>query len=174
MNRVYLLDANAFIQPKQKFYAFDICPGYWNALIAHQRAGRLRSIDRVRDEIEDGNEDDDLWMWARDTFPPEGFANTRVPEVLTSYGRLQAWVAANTHYSFGAKQEFAEETNADGWLVAHAMTFPGTEIVTLEDFNPERRSRIPIPNLASAFGVKSITPFEMLRRLSVELDLKTS
>lgn len=171
MSEVYLLDANAFIQPKQKFYAFDFCPGYWDALIAHQQAGRLTSIDRVRDEIEEGNEDDDLWIWARDTFPPEGFVNTRTPEVLANYAQLQSWVATNLHYTAGARQQFAEERNADGWLVARAMAAPGTVIVTLEDFNAAKKSEVPIPNVGDAFGVLSITPYEMLRRLGVSLIL---
>lgn len=170
MSEVYLLDANAFIQPKQKFYAFDICPGYWAALIALQRQGWVLSIDRVRDEIEEGNQDDDLWIWARDIFPPGGFADTRTPEVLDNYGRLQSWVAANTFYSDGARQEFAEEKNADGWLVAQAMAVSGAVVVTLEDFNAEKRNKVPIPNLAAAFGVKTVTPFEMLRLLGVKLD----
>jgi hypothetical protein len=167
MSEVYLLDANAFIQPKQKFYAFDICPGYWAALISHQRSGRVHSIDRVRDEIEEGG--DDLWTWARDTFPAAGFATTRETGILSNYARLQSWVATSVHYTAVARQEFAEERNADGWLVAYAMKFPGTVIVTMEDFNAAKQSKVPIPNIAAAFGVESITPFDMLRRLHVEL-----
>ena len=49
------------------------------------------------------------------------------------------------------------------------MKFPGTVIVTMEDFNAAKQSKVPIPNIAAAFGVESITPFDMLRRLHVEL-----
>lgn len=167
MSEVYLLDANAFMQPKQKFYAFDICPGYWMALISHQQGGRIQSIDRVRDEIEDGA--DDLWQWVRDSFPAAGFAGTREAGILANYARMQLWVASSAHYTAGAKLEFAGERNADGWLIAYAMSFPGTVIVTLEDFNAARKNKIPIPNIATIFGVEAITPFEMLRRLKVEL-----
>jgi hypothetical protein len=47
----YVLDANAFIQAKQKFYGLDFCPGYWQTLIWHQQQDRLCSIDRVQDEL---------------------------------------------------------------------------------------------------------------------------
>jgi hypothetical protein len=164
---VFLLDANAFIQPKQKFYAFDICPGYWAALIAQQRLGAIASIDRVSDEIEDGG--DDLWTWVSTDFPEAGFLPTNTPDVLANYARLQTWVATDAHYTAAAKQEFAEVENADGWLVAHAMTAPGTVIVTMEDFNDAKRNKVPIPNLATAFGIEPITPFEMLRRLGIQL-----
>jgi len=168
MSSVYLLDANAFIQPKQKFYAFDICPGYWANLISHQQSGDIHSIDRVCDEIEDGG--DDLWTWVRDMFPTTGFAGTREQGIVANYAQLQMWVASSTHYNLGAKQEFAEERNADGWLVAYAMTVPETVIVTMEDFNAAKKNKVPIPNIATAFGVDSITPFEMLRRLGVRLE----
>ncbi|HEY5769824.1 MAG TPA: DUF4411 family protein [Terrimicrobium sp.] len=42
---------------------------------------------------------------------------------------------------------FAEERNADGWLVAYAMKFPGTVIVTMEDFNAAKQSKVPIPDI---------------------------
>ena len=32
----FVLDANAFIQAKRRFYPFDVCPGYWGALVWHQ------------------------------------------------------------------------------------------------------------------------------------------
>lgn len=42
----YLLDANSFIEAKRRHYAFDICPGFWAALLAHHGGSRLASIDR--------------------------------------------------------------------------------------------------------------------------------
>ncbi len=168
MSGVYLLDANAFMQPKQKFYAFDICPGYWASLISQQQLGTILSIDRVSDEIEVGG--DELWDWASRQFTEAGFAPTDTSEVVAQYAALQTWVARNNHYSAGAKQEFAQVDNADGWLVAYAMAYPETVIVTLEDFNEAKRNKVPIPNIATAFGVESITPFEMLRRLEIRFN----
>ena len=44
-----------------------------------------------------------------------------------------------------------------------------SEVYLLEDFNAAKQSKVPIPNIAAAFGVESITPFDMLRCLHVEL-----
>lgn len=30
---VYLLDSNVFMEAKNRYYAFDIVPGFWQALI---------------------------------------------------------------------------------------------------------------------------------------------
>ena len=52
---------------------------------------------------------------------------------------------------------------ADGWLAAYAKTHD-CAVVTLEDFDPVIRKKVPLPNVCRAFDVEPITPFEMLRR----------
>ena len=46
-----VLDSNAFIEPKNRFYAFDICPGFWDFVAADFANGNAISIINVRDEI---------------------------------------------------------------------------------------------------------------------------
>lgn len=59
---MYLLDANVLIEAKNRYYAFDIAPGFWNWLRqAHQQALAC-SIEAVRDELLAGK--DDLAEWA--------------------------------------------------------------------------------------------------------------
>jgi Domain of unknown function (DUF4411) len=70
----YLLDANAFIEAHRRYYAFDLCPGYWEALLAYHAAGRLYSIDRVRDELLQG--DDPLADWVKSEVPEAFCTNT--------------------------------------------------------------------------------------------------
>ena len=45
---VYVLDANIFIEAKQRYYAFDVCPGFWEALVWHHGNGPIISVDRVK------------------------------------------------------------------------------------------------------------------------------
>ena len=59
---VYLLDANVFIQAKNLYYPFDVCPGFWDWLIAQNAAGNLFSIEKVGDELGAGS--DELTVWA--------------------------------------------------------------------------------------------------------------
>jgi hypothetical protein len=167
LEKKYVLDANAFIQPKRKFYTFDICPGYWDALIWHHTKGTLCSIDRVAKELERGA--DDLWQWADSKLPETFFDSTDSIEVVAFYRRVIGWVQAHPQFSTEAKAEFADADRADAWLIAYAKA-TGRALVTLEEFDPFIRKRVPIPNVCkfTAVGVECVTIFEMLRGLKTQ------
>ena len=44
----FVLDANVLITAKNSYYAFDICPLFWEAIIDASENDRIVSIDRVR------------------------------------------------------------------------------------------------------------------------------
>jgi hypothetical protein len=160
----YALDANAFIQAKRRFYGFSFCPGYWDALIWHRQQGRLCSVDKIQEELKKGA--DDLWDWVHSDFGDDAFATTADPAVTTAYGQMLAWVMAQPQFLDTAKMEF--QAVADGWLTAYAKA-KGKVVVTLEEYDPVVRKKVPLPNVCRAFDVEWITPFEMLRRLDVKL-----
>jgi hypothetical protein len=166
-DKKYVLDANAFIQSKRKFYAFDICPGYWDALIWHHTQGIVCSIDRVARELERGG--DDLSQWAGSSVPEDFFDSTDQTAVIAFYSQVIGLVQAHPQFSPDAKAEFADTDRADAWLVAYAKT-TGSALVTLEAFDPLVRKRVPIPNVCqfAAVGVECVTIFEMLRRLKAQ------
>lgn len=158
----YVLDANVFIQAKRKFYPFDVCPGYWSALCHHNLHDRVCSVDRVRDELEDGG--DDLWDWARGTFGVEAFHESSAAS--SQFGDMAAWVMSQPQYTGAAKSEFMAV--ADGWLAAFAK-HQGKIVVTLEEAAPDAKKKVPLINVCNAFSVVTITPYEMLRRLGVQM-----
>lgn len=160
--RNFVLDANAFIQAQRRFYAFDICPGYWQALKWHNEERRICSIDRVRDELEAGG--DDLWHWAK-RLPKGFFEATDDLEVVDWYRQLVRWVRAEPQFLPRAETDFA--SGADGWLVAFSKA-RNRVVVTLEEFDPLVRRRVPIPNLCRAFDVECVNISDMLRQLGVE------
>ena len=43
-SQFYVLDADSFIRSKREHYAFDFCPGYWDALVRSYREERLCSL----------------------------------------------------------------------------------------------------------------------------------
>lgn len=45
----YLIDSNAFIESKNRYYAFDICPGFWDFMVDDFNAERSLSIRHVYD-----------------------------------------------------------------------------------------------------------------------------
>ena len=161
----FLLDANVFMQAARGYYAFDIAPAFWQALIDHASKGSVLSIDRVRDEIELGK--DDLANWASGNFH-QWFASTRDNDVVEAYGKIMNWAQAQPRYSLAAKAEFAGVRNADPWLVAYAFAKERV-VVTHEQPRPEAKRKIFIPDVCQAFGVPFVDTYAMLRALAVKL-----
>jgi hypothetical protein len=58
----YVLDANAFIEAKNRYYGLDICPGFWDALVAQHDAKRIFSIDRIRAELSEQGDEIKGWV----------------------------------------------------------------------------------------------------------------
>jgi hypothetical protein len=165
-NRRYTIDANGFIEAKNRYYGFDICPGYWKALVAQHKFGRICSIDKVLEELED--EGDDLSNWAVDDVPSSFFKKTQDQAVIEVFQEMVAWVNSESQFTSAAKAEFASV--ADGWLAAFAKV-NGMAVVTLEAFASDAKKKVPLPNVCIEFDVDYVDPFEMLRDLRVKFVL---
>ncbi len=161
----YVLDSNVFIEAYRRYYAFDLVPQFWTSLIAQAKAGRLGSVDRVKAELDRGK--DPLADWAKSQFA-QWFADTSNSDVLDAYGGVMDWSHAQAQFTDGAKAEFARGENADAWVVAYARA-NGRVVTTQEQFDPNVRNRIPIPNVCRGFGVRYVDTFQMLRDLGVRL-----
>lgn len=163
----YLLDANVFIQAKRQYYAFDICPGFWESLIRHFAAAQLKSIDRVKTiELERGN--DELKDWAYNTIDSNFFASSNEPEVISKYAEIMTWVQNQVRFWDSAKAEFA--SSIDGWIIAYAKIHDMV-VVTHEERAPESHKEVKIPDVCDAFGVDYINTFQMLRALNTRFIL---
>jgi len=162
---IYVLDADSFIRAKRQHYAFDFCPGYWDALLRSFRQERLCSIEPVKTELERGK--DDLADWVAKDAPDEFFESIE-DDITKVYADIISRVQSNSQYNAGAKQHFA--SGADPWLVTYAKVF-GCVITTHEISAPQPKARIKLPDVASAFDVECVTPFDMLRELQVRLRL---
>ncbi len=165
-HETYLLDANVFIEAKRRYYAFDLCPGFWDALILHQTNTRLCSIDRVKNELERGK--DDLTEWATSILPDTFFGITNENAVVNCFAEVVRWVQ-NQQFSQEAKAEFVN--GVDAWLIAYAKA-KKMILVTHEVLAPEARKKVPIPNVCVAFNVQYRDTFEMLRKLETRFILE--
>lgn len=136
----YVLDANCFIEPHQRFYPFDIAPGYWKALKEQHESGRICSIDRVKTELLAHK--DRLSQWVSD-LDPEFFKQTRDHAVIRDYRKIMTWVESSTKYTPAAKAEFAR--GADGWLIAFSKV-NNRIVVSSETYESARKNKVKIPN----------------------------
>ena len=162
---LYLLDANVYITAHRNYYAFDLCPGFWGCLIHHFNAGRILSIDRVRDELLEQR--DALSRWVEVDCPAGMFLTTLESAVTDTYREVMSWVYANDQFYLQAKNEFSR--GADGWLIAYARTH-NVIVVSLETYQPNVRRRVPLPNVCDQFRVPRVNAFEMLRELGAHFD----
>lgn len=160
MSNKYLLDANAFIEAKDRYYGFDICPGYWSSLLTQHDSRRLCSIDRVGDEL--NQQDDVVKQWIEDSVPETFFKKTQDQDVIDRFHDMVNWVFSQQQFTDAAKTEFASV--ADGWVVAYAAV-NGLIVVTHEQFAPDARRKVPMPNVCIEFDVEFVDTFSMLRDL---------
>jgi len=159
---MYLIDSDVLITAKNAYYAFDICPGFWDSLLDFHQAESVHSLDRIRQELLAGREEEDLVQWVKNDVPPEFFLSTQAPEVVAAYQDIMLWVQRNPQYFDNAKAKFA--TEADGWLVAYAEV-QAMEVVTNEQPRPDSRNRILLPDVCDQFGVAYHDTFAMLKAL---------
>jgi len=172
----FLLDANVFIEAKRRYYAFDLCPGFWDCLTSLHGAGHLYSIDRIKKELEGDRakkelerENDELVEWLSEAMPSDCFLSTDDDSVISCYRQIISWVYEQEQFKNEAKTEFGE--SADGWLVTCAKAREMV-LVTQEVYAPDARRKVKMPNICREFGVHYTDTFGMLRELGVSFHWK--
>jgi hypothetical protein len=164
----FVLDSDVFIAAKNAYYAFDICPGFWNGILRAHEQGSVRSIDRIRNELLSGRKEEDLVQWVTNEAPATFFHDSNAAEVSSAFADIMLWVQRNAQYFDRAKAKFA--TEADGWLVAYSLVH-GTVVVTNEQPRPDSRNRVLLPDVCVQFQVPYKDTFVTLRELAVRFDL---
>lgn len=154
---MYLIDSNIFIQAKNLYYGFDICPGFWEWMDRAASVCNVRSIVTVYAELADGN--DELAEWIKDRKGDGRFLGVSDVATQTAFRNVAAAVQGAAYHD-PAKAHFLGK--ADPWLVAKAMVV-GATIVTLEKAATEAKRRVPLPNICDAFRVPYIDTFALLR-----------
>jgi hypothetical protein len=165
-NPRYLVDANVFIQAKNFHYRFEFCQGFWQWLADGHDAGLLFSTAKVLQELNDGNDDDQIKLWANQL--PNSFfvPDTHDVLVMQAYAQVMTWNFSNNHYTQQAKDEFARADKADAFLIATAKAH-GFSLATHERSWPETKRRVLIPDAAQVFDVSSMMIYDLLSRHAV-------
>lgn len=153
----YLLDTNTLIQAKNEYYAFSLCPGFWDWIDLQTTTGVVFSIEPVLKEIRDVA--DELKDWA-DSRSLSLFRAVDA-ETMTKFVEVVTLVQQGD-FKDEAKRDFL--ARADPLLIAYAMAHPGTLLATHEVHIEGERKKVKIPTVCRALGVSCIRTFGMLSR----------
>jgi hypothetical protein len=154
-----ILDANAFIEPKNRFYAFDICPGFWDFVIEDFENGNAMSVIHVRDELLTGG--DDLSKWVKDKIDKVHFFDCAGdPKVVAEQQRVVSYVMS-AYTRQNVINDFLAPGVADSWIAAYVLAYGGT-VVTQEQ--PRSKSKkVSLVDVCDHFGIHHVNVFEFLR-----------
>lgn len=162
---VFILDANFFIQAHRIIYPLDVATGFWTKVKELSEHGKIISIDKVKNEIFEN--EDELTAWIKANIPESFFVSTITSSVLANYANVARWAnSQNTHYLPQAISEFLDAENADAWLIAYALSDTAHNyIITQEISEPNKKSKIKIPDVCNHFGIKYANTIELFRKL---------
>lgn len=162
----YLIDANCFIEPKNRYYGFDFCPGFWDWLEQQNKVGVVFSIANIAVELK--HIQDELARWAQQR--GSTFFLPLDPLTITTMSKIVTWVN-DPSAGFSPQQIQIFLKCADPFLIAYALAHNYT-IVTHEvsAFNKTgKKTKIKIPDVCQQFNVPCITIFDLLRQEKARL-----
>ena len=157
---IYSLDTNVFIEAWNKYYAFEICPDYWDKLDQLAKGGIIFATEEVKRDI--AKKDDNLYRWIESRDHLFRSINDYVQDCLRRIFETEA------HRRLIDSSKF--RSTADPWVIAHAMA-ENAVVVTKEKFETHSTKRIKIPNVCKAMGVECIDDFELIRRLGIKFSI---
>jgi hypothetical protein len=160
---VYIVDSNFFIQAHRANYPLDVAASFWNKVKQLAEDGIIISIDKVRDELYDKN--DELEAWCKTNLPQSFFKDTS--SIMSSYATVSAWAAArSSQYTPGAINEFLDADEADAFIISFALADQDNRIVVTQEVSrPDSKKSIKIPDVCISLGVQVINTVQMFRQL---------
>jgi hypothetical protein len=160
---VFVVDSNFFIQAHRATYPLDIATGFWTKVHQLAHSEKIISIDKVRDELY--NKNDELEAWCRNNLPIDFFKSST--EILNEYARVIDWaMSKKDHYLQNALHEFLDADVADAFIIAYCLAQPYNRfLVTQEISEPTRKNKIKIPDCCNALDIKCLNTIEMFREL---------
>ena len=152
----YLLDSNTFIEAKNGYYHFDVCPGFWDWILARHEAGDVFSVEKVGKELSEGT--DELATWAVGS--AAGLFAVPDAATITQMKRVAEWVMRQPYDEKSRAKFFSK---ADPFLIAHALAH-GHTVITHETRVPESSRKVKVPNVCEALGVPWMHSFSLLKK----------
>lgn len=149
----YLFDSDVLISSARLYYAPAYCQAFWDWLTAGHEAGLFYSIDKVKSELLNGDEDP-LHKWAL-TDSLSDFFQKSLP-ALAQWPRITEFASCpEKNFTEAAKTKFLDVNKADAWLIAYAAHHGNYVIVTNEVPAPYSKHSIKLPDAAEQLAVKT-------------------
>ena len=161
---MYLLDANTYIEAKNRYYQIGFCPAYWQWLEQQFQLGMLGSVSTVYDEL--ARKGDELSDWVHNH--RHHFHDISAEEIQLQMAEVAQYVADLPNKDERSIANFL--SGADPWLIARASIY-GETIVTHESLVDNASKKVKIPNICAHFGVPHINTFELLNSLEARFVL---
>ena len=160
---MYILDANVFIEAKQTWYAFDICPGFWDWLVGAADDELIASTPAVYEELLPFEDELSEFARANDHI---FFEHSR--ELFDATKVVNQWVESHAGFSRAHKASFL--AGADPEVVACGM-LTGACVVTHEKLVGEDSTKVKVPNVCKAHDVEYMRAYDMLRKHDARFSL---
>lgn len=167
MNK-YLIDTNIFIESAYRFYAFDICPGFWEFLNKCARLDSVKSIDKVYKEI---TSDNPKLQDFKEQLNNRRFFLSIENISLESYSIISQTLRT-MQYEKIAIESFS--SGADYFLVALAYQESYTIVTHEAKSGNNAKNTIKIPNVCERLGIECIDIAEFLRRKQARFILENT
>lgn len=147
----YLFDSDVLIASARLHYHPNYCEAFWDWVADGYKAGIFYSIDKVRNELLDGDKDP-LQKWA-DSPALKGFFQPSM-QALPRWKELTDFaVDPRRAFKEGAKAKFLNQEKADAWLIAHAAHHKEFTIITNEVSAPMSKAEIKLPDASAWLNV---------------------
>jgi hypothetical protein len=159
----YIVDANILIQAYRKYYPMDVFCGFWDKVKHLADSNSIISIDKVKDEV--WLNKDALTRWCRNQLSDDFFVKSSA--FIGEYAHVIKTVSGLGKYTPNAMSEFADETVADAFLIATALSSTNNYVLVSEEVPTNSIKKVKIPDVCNLFGVRCINTVDMLRELEV-------
>lgn len=160
----YLFDSDVLISSARLHYHPNYCEAFWEWLTAGYQAGLFFSIDKVRDELLDGDKDP-VRAWAESP-ALKGFFQSSLPS-LPLWGKLsQEANSPARNFLMAAKTKFLNADKADAWLIAHAAHHQNFTIITNEKSEPNSKRDIKLPDASAWLNVPTTRIYPVLHKFA--------
>ena len=161
---VFVVDSNFFIQAHRVVYPLDVVVSFWKVLGKLANDGIIISIDKVKNEIYQNN--DELKTWCQEYLPDDFFRSTE--ESIEQYSKVVEWTMSRSgHFQQKAIDEFMDSDEADAWIISYCLKHKYM-LITHEVSEPGRKSKIKIPEPCNSLGVSYIDTIGMFRKLGIK------